>query len=193
MRIDVTQSEKAILSAFPRKTQKNIFQAEKHMTVSYIDLTEEKSDDLFVLFYAFYKDTANAGRLQIPAYREMLPKLQALKKKSFLFFAYEGKTPIAVLWTVHESKTLHYMQLGSVRRGYTLFADYLLVWEAVKLAKKKEYETFDFTAFEDEQYPEELPVTDRLRTAFLGDDLPRSSSVSYPVYSLLVKIISFLK
>jgi lipid II:glycine glycyltransferase (peptidoglycan interpeptide bridge formation enzyme) len=62
---------------------------------------------------------------------------------------------VAVLWVGYFDDVLVYFHPGNTERGYALLANYLLVWEALKLGKKLGLSVFDFETSYDERYPKE--------------------------------------
>jgi hypothetical protein len=191
MAIDLSASEEAIFSGFSRRTQRYIRQAERNLTITTMTLSKEKNDDMFVLFYAFLKDSANAKRFQIPVYRDMLPVLRAYKKRSSLLFAYEGKTPIAVLWIAEHASATHFMQLGSVRRGYATHADYLLVWEAIKEARRARRSAFSFKPLQPERFPGEILLPSDLIEDFGGSIQPDPTSPT--LQKFFTRVFAYLR
>ncbi len=77
-------------------------------------------------------------------------------KKAVLLLAYKNKDAevlAGVLLLFHEH-TAYYWLASSTPKGKTLFAPSLLVWEALKLSKKKGCTVFDFEGVEDTRFPE---------------------------------------
>jgi lipid II:glycine glycyltransferase (peptidoglycan interpeptide bridge formation enzyme) len=191
MVINLTPPDEVILSGFSGRARKYIRTADKKLSISTIDLAKEKTDDMFVLFYAFLKDTANAKRFQIPVYRDMLPIFHTYRKHSYLLFVHEDKTPIAVLWTYEQNKRMHFMQNGMVRRGYELHADYFLTWEAIKMAKKSGCIFFTFDPFESERFPLRIPMSSALIRDFGRE---KSTEPAGHLFRRLVSgVITYLK
>lgn len=66
----------------------------------------------------------------------------------------EGNKPIAGVLLLFHDNVSYYWLASSTPEGKTLFAPSLLVWEALKLSKKKGCTIFDFEGVEDERFPE---------------------------------------
>ncbi len=64
--------------------------------------------------------------------------------------------PIAAVWLAGFSKNeCLYVQTGITKVGYQNLANYLIVWEALKYAKKQGYKVFDFEGIYDPRFPKE--------------------------------------
>lgn len=61
--------------------------------------------------------------------------------------------PLAGILLLYYKKTAYYWLASSLMEGKKLFAPTLLVWEALKLAKKKGCIVFDFEGIYDERFP----------------------------------------
>src|SRR5260370_39271191 len=80
--------------------------------------------------------------------------MNAFKDTSILLFAYEkgGSDPIGAIWMAYYDNVISYFQTGITEKGYNLLANYLLVWEGLKLAKKLKLDVFDFETVYDPRY-----------------------------------------
>lgn len=63
-----------------------------------------------------------------------------------------GNKPIAGILLLFHNKVAYYWLAGSTKKGNKLGAPSLLVWEALKLSKKKGCVVFDFEGIEDPRY-----------------------------------------
>lgn len=81
--------------------------------------------------------------------------MKAFENNSVLIFAYFEKKPIAVVWLGYFDKVITYLQTGIAPEGYKSLANYLLVWEGIKWAKKKGIKVFDFESIYDARNPHE--------------------------------------
>ncbi len=91
----------------------------------------------------------------VPPYEEYRKKVEAFKETSFFLFAYHNNKPVAVVWYATFQEVLVYLQTGIVQKGYDLFANYLLVWEGLKIGQKLKRKVFDFETIYDDRYPKE--------------------------------------
>lgn len=74
------------------------------------------------------------------------PQTQAIAQNS-------GGEPIAGILLLMYNKIAYYWFASSLKRGKQLFAPTLLVWEALKLAKKRGCTVFDFEGIYDSRFP----------------------------------------
>jgi hypothetical protein len=146
MQIDLSSSEETLLSSLPHTTREKIKKAGEVLTIKKFSLEHEKKDDLIVLAYAFYKDCANLHMLKIPVYREVWSELRNRKQQSMFLMAYEGNIPVATVWLSMTSTDMVYLLPGSIMRGSSLHAEYLLMWESMKEAQAQKRVTFLFSS-----------------------------------------------
>lgn len=66
----------------------------------------------------------------------------------------ETEKPIGGVLLLFYDKVAYYWLASATSEGKKLFAPSLLVWEALKLSKKKGCTTFDFEGVEDKRFPE---------------------------------------
>lgn len=152
--IDLTQSANSLWKSFSENARRNIkkSQAQK-LIIKKIVLHDQKDDADFRKFYQLFKELAEFRKFYNPGYGEFYKKMLAFKKSSYLLFAFEGEIPIAVIWLMGYRKNIVYSHTGITQRGYRLLANYLLVWEGLKLAKKLGYRVFDFEGIYDPRFP----------------------------------------
>lgn len=161
MKIDLNHSVDAIFNSFAESARRNIRKAEKNGVITKcVKMDTQKNETYLEQFYKLSKHLANMKKFYIPPYIEHVHKLKAFKKNVYLYFAYEkGNTdPIAVVWYTNFDNVISYFQTGITKRGYQLLANYLLVWEGVKLGKKLKAKVLDFEAVYDSRYPKEHPT-----------------------------------
>lgn len=166
IKIDLTRSVNKMYSAFSTNAKRNIKKAEKNIFIKMVALKDVKDASVLQQFYSLYAATGKEKKFYVPSYAEVSAKIRAFKKTSYILFAYEKnsphmdsihgeKEPIAVLWIGHFDNVLVYFHPGNTKKGYKLLANYLLVWEALKLGKKLGLQVFDFETMYDYRYPKE--------------------------------------
>lgn len=76
-------------------------------------------------------------------------------KNAALLLAFEpiNNKPIAGIFLLFYNKIAYYWFVSALPIGKKLFAPTLLVWEAIKLAKKRGCKIFDFEGIYDERFP----------------------------------------
>lgn len=157
MKIDLRPALDAIFRSFSQNARRNIKKAQqKPIKIKAIFLKDEKDDVWFAEFYRLLKNLGKMKKFYVPSYGEFFKKATAFKKNSFLLFALDSDNndePIAVVWYGFYDKVISYFQTGIVTRGYDVLANYLLVWEGIKIAKDLKLQLLDFESVYDPRYP----------------------------------------
>jgi len=160
--INLTKSEKEILSQMKKKTRYCLRRGqESRVTIkeskeieSFIKL---KSSQFFPLGFFMRKDISALWQTFYP---ESAILLQARSKRRPSREAYSmtssrlrsnNKFLAGILLLFHQ-KTAHYWLAASTKQGKKLFAPTLLVWEAIKLSKKRGCKIFDFQGIYDPRF-----------------------------------------
>lgn len=144
--IDLKKSPKTIFSQMKAKTRYNIGLAQrrgvKTITASY------NIDD----FASFWQKTALKRGMFLPQIREIKTLYRSFGKNAHLLLAYWQEKLVGGILMVRTISTAYYMYVASTYDGKKNFAPTLLVWEALRLAKKKGCKVFDFEGIYDERY-----------------------------------------
>lgn len=118
----------------------------------------------------FYKDFQKHHHGYLPSKKEFMTLVKAFLKNSILLISSipeaeysndtyhhsrikDEKNIIAGVLILIDDKTAYYYYAFTSRLGRRLFSQYLLVWEAIKMAKKQGCEIFDFEGIYDERFP----------------------------------------
>lgn len=156
IKINLKQNIDALWKSFSENARRNIKKAQNnHLTVKKISLKDATSDQNFKQFFTLLVQLAQSKKFYIPSYQEFYKKMLSFQKTSVLFFAYsQGENqPVAALWLGFHHKTAVYMHIGINDQGYSLLANYLLAWEAIRAAKNLGFTEFDFEGIYDERFP----------------------------------------
>ncbi|MFH0937657.1 MAG: peptidoglycan bridge formation glycyltransferase FemA/FemB family protein [Candidatus Daviesbacteria bacterium] len=154
--IDLTLSKEKLFSSFSENARRNIKKAQSNnLTVKKVFLKDEKDDTQFKKFYELLHNLTKLKKFYVPGYGEFYKKMLVLKNSSILLFAYQDNNPIAIVWTAFMNKYMFYLHTGVTQKGYNLLANYLLVWEALKLAQKLKLKVFDFEGIYDPRFPKQ--------------------------------------
>lgn len=156
IRTDIRPSEEALFRSFSENARRNIKKASKSLEVKTVDLNSKNGERAMHEFYPLYVRLGKLKKFYVPNKGEIYAKLHAFKKTSFILFAYEKSNPndpVAALWVGFCDKTMIYFQPGNSQRGYDLHANYLLMWEAIRLGKKYGAYYFDLESIYDYRYP----------------------------------------
>ncbi len=157
--INLLQSNKELLSQMDKDTRYAIRLAQKR------GVTVKESSDIDAFIKLWHQSARHRG-MWFPQGKEIRSLWTAFGKKAHLLFVPNLKqndsynqhvleqTVIAGVFIVRTSTTAYYMYAASTKEGNKLSAPSLLVWEAIKLAKKKGCKIFDFEGVYDDRYPQ---------------------------------------
>lgn len=141
--LDLAQPEEKILAQMKKDARYEFRKAEKEalQLIKVKDLTK---------FHRAWKKSVG--------WRRYVPSLKSLKhlKKDFgekAVFLGIGKPLIAGTVILMANKTAYYYYAFSSKEGRKKSAQYLLVWETIKLTKKRGCKIFDFEGIYDERFP----------------------------------------
>ena len=162
IKIDLKRGEKDLFNSFSENARRNIRKSQKqNLEVRKVEMKLEKNWQYFDIFYSLLKNLGKMKKFYVPSYQEYESKMRAFKDGSTLLFAYDGETPICVIWFATYDNVIAYFQTGITTRGYETLANYLLLWEGLKMGQKKGLDVFDFESIFDERYPKYLPQKKR--------------------------------
>jgi len=141
LQIDLTKPEKKIFALMKKDARYSIKKAEKEplQIIEVLDLEK---------FHHVWKKSVS--------WRRYVPSLKTLKrlKKAFgkkaIFLATNDLAGTIVLIS---NNSAYYYYAFTSKEGRKKFAQYLLVWEVIKLAKKRGCKIFDFEGIYDERFP----------------------------------------
>jgi len=150
--LDLRQTEEKIFASFSKNKRRDIRIAEKNHLV----IKEGSPQD----FVQLKKKTLWKKRiLPLGTEREVLPLMKAFGEKSKILIAHlstiphNRQDPFAGTLLLFHDKTAYYWQAAATNTGKKFMAPTLLLWKAIKLAKKKGCEVFDFEGVYDERFP----------------------------------------
>jgi len=148
IQVDLKRDEEEIYKKFSKGKRWDIKKAEKNgVIVKESEKIEEfakiKNEKLGILKYLL-------GRFQKKQIKALWQTFSPEKATLLATFS-QNKMVASILLLFHD-KTAYYWLAGSTKKGNKLGAPSLLVWEGVKLAKKKGCALFDFEGIEDPRY-----------------------------------------
>lgn len=151
--IDLTKSEKQFLKEMKQKTRYNIKVAQKRGVVV------KESRDIEAFINLWHRSARGRG-MWLSQTKEIRALWTAFGSKANVLLAYNSdmhvhsKSVLAGVLVLRTPPTTYYMYAASTQEGNGLCAPSLLVWEAIKLAKKKGCKVFDFEGIYDDRYPQ---------------------------------------
>lgn len=95
----------------------------------------------------------NAGAIPLKLYRELQQGLQANQNPLFVLRAFEDEIPIAGICVVPHGNAATYLLGWNSEQGRRLNANYLLLWQAIVLLKRKGFLWFDLGGVNNEETP----------------------------------------
>lgn len=161
--IDLKQQEKQLFASFSENAKRNIKKSQiNKLKAEAVFLKNEVDDTEFKKFYKLLTNLTKLKNFYVPKYSEFYKKMVAFKESSTILFAYppvssekdNKPNPIAAVWLGLLGNTAVYMNTGITEEGYRMLANYLLVWEALKLAQSLKLELFDFEGIFDPRFPQ---------------------------------------
>lgn len=192
IKIDLKKSEEQIFKSFSENARRNIKKANKNfLKIKAIHLNKSFNKTVFNTFYKLLQNVSHMKKFYIPSETEFYNKMKAFKNNSFLLYAYHQNKPVAVVWFVYNNNVLYYFQTGITEIGYKVLANYLLVWEGIKIGKQYNCEVLDFESIFDPRYKNDNKKYKRyteFKKRFHGE------IVQYPpsfikIYNPIIKLI----
>lgn len=161
--IDIAKPEKEIFKAFAEAKQRGVRRAQKHGVVI------KESDNIRDLMYIKNKSAGMLGSMTTYG----IDKLWNLfnPKHATILLAYQQcNNPlrreasvtmkqcslVGGILLLFWNNIAYYWIAGATKKGKKLFAPTLLVWEALKLSKKRGCQQFDFVGVLDERLPHQF-------------------------------------
>ena len=146
IQIDLKGDEKEIFRSFSEAKRRGIRRAIKH------NVTVDLSDDLEA-FIKIRKHQYRPMGFLIAGEMKKLWKNFFPKKADLLLAKSKSGKFIAGIMLLYQGKTAYYWFASATNEGKKLFAPTLLVWKAVKTAKKRGCDNLDFEGIYDERFP----------------------------------------
>lgn len=190
--LDISKSEREILSGMKQKTRYNIHLAEKKELV--IRTSREIKD--VEIFFNLAQETAKRNGINTHAKGYYIKMMECLSRYNIIdmYLAdYQGIT-IAANLMIYFGETVTYLHGGSNSDHRHLMAPYLLHWEAIKDAKKEGYRIYDFGGVADESdINHKWSGISRFKRGFGGNQLDSVGTFDLPYNSMWYKIYSIAR
>ena len=141
-------------------------------------------------FHQLLRETGKRKKFWVAPFKDLEAKVEAFENKSALIFAYHNHQTIAGALILFHDRVAYYHHAASNIKGRKLLAPYLVVWEAIKLAKKKGCHTLDLEGIYDPRYK----IYKRFRKIGIFKKKFGGREVEYPgsfirYYNPLVKLV----
>lgn len=155
--INLKPSEREIFDSFSSSTRRAVRRAVKNNVVVKVSQDIDafitlKKKHFFPLGFLFTREIEPLWKTFAPRYATLL--LAYKNRFSEASNSSTSKTQLlaGILLLFHQQVS-YYWLAASTKKGNKLRAPTLLVWKALKLAKKKDYKIFDFEGIYDERFP----------------------------------------
>lgn len=145
--IDLTTKEEDIFRYFSEAKRRAVRRANK------CGVTVSESNDIQDFIRIKNKSAGLFGFITTTGVKELWNIFG--KKNATILFAKHKDTVVGGVLLLFENRTAYYWIAGATKQGKKLFAPTLLVWEALKISKKRGCKTFDFVGVWDERTPKQ--------------------------------------
>ncbi len=150
------------------------------------------------VFIKMWHQNAMRRGFWIPFGKEIRAIYEAFENNAYLLLAYQSPTsnsqlPISGALILIHDRIAYYFHAASTQQGRKVSAPYLVIWEAMKIAKEKNCQIFDFEGI----YDKRLPIKSwqgftHFKKSFGGKELEFPAPIT-KIYSLILKfLIRFL-
>lgn len=196
IQIDLTHSPKKLWQSISENARRNIKKAQnQNLIIKTFYLDKEYSPNILEMYFALSRSLIAMKNFYLPGKVETTKKLEALKDSTIILFAYQNPAdqPIASIWLTGHQDVISYVQTGITKLGYELLANYLLVWEGLKISQNLGYRKFDFEGIFDSRFPKERKKWigfSEFKKRFHGTE------INYPppfikIYNPLIRLLFF--
>jgi lipid II:glycine glycyltransferase (peptidoglycan interpeptide bridge formation enzyme) len=144
--LELNENEETLLGNMKETTRRNIRQAEKDITVS-------DSPECLKELYKFQKETLTnkgAAPAYTLAYLQKIMDAGLANDSTSLWVAKKDGVTQSIVWQVWDDKCSYYFMGGQSQERSSSKAMSLLLWRAIREAKKKGHATFDLEGSMDE-------------------------------------------
>lgn len=145
---NIKKNEEEILNSFSKNKKRDVVYAQKRgllvkegVLEDFLKLKRQYLLKKFIIPLGINKEI----KLLFEAFRD--------KVKAVIVYKKDSPEPLAGAIILISGKTAYYWQAAATDKGKKLLAPTLLVWEAIKLAKKEKCKYFDFEGIYDERFP----------------------------------------
>lgn len=136
--IDLKPNLREIARRFHKDARYSIRKSRRNgVTVGKTQLSGDSSKKgVLETFYKLFARTGRKKGFWVPPFRELKEKAKAFGSEAFLLLGHFGE-PVSGAFIVFHKKDVYYSHAASTEVGRKLLAQYLVMWEVIKLAKEK--------------------------------------------------------
>lgn len=157
--IDLTELLEEIFDSLSKNARYSIKKAEKECRTLISDFKDfnQESEEYLKQFHWLLKKVSRKKHFPASSYKELSKKVKAFGQKAVLISASNrsgDNNVIAAALILFSDNAAFYHHAASSQEGKKLFAPYIIMWEAIKLAKNRGAKVFDLEGIYDERYPQ---------------------------------------
>jgi len=160
LRLDLKQSKKTLWNNLDSDAKYSIRRAKKRLKVKCEKLN--KTDEL-KNFHQILKEAGKRQEFPTPSWQDLKNLAECFGEKGRLITTKissrdainrvsTNKVTAGCLLLLTHNQTAHYYHAATTKEGRSSLAGYLVLWEAIKLAKERGCRTFDFEGIYDDRY-----------------------------------------
>ncbi len=147
IQVDLTPSEEEIFQRFSEAKRRAVRRAIKN------ELKVIESDNVEQLIKAKNQSGGIFGFITTTGVKQIWSAFRPHNATTVLAYTPGNNQLIGGILLIFWEDTAYYWIAGATKKGKKLFAPTLLVWEAIKISKKRNLKFFDFLGVWDERYP----------------------------------------
>lgn len=152
--LDLSATEKTLLSSFTQKTRynitRNLKQAQLHLlSLPLSKLSVEHTSDFYSLHEAWH------NRKKVYGYPTSLLRavFKSYARRGTLHLAYHNQTPVGTILNLYHQGVATYYAAFATSLGFNLYAPTLLAWQSLLTAQENDCDIYDFGGIYDPRYP----------------------------------------
>lgn len=178
--IDLSKDEEELLKAMEQKTRYSLKKAKSSGLKIKIISGDKLENQLLKDFYQLFKISRKAKNLWLPSFKEIKNLFKCFGKNSFLLLCLKEKILAGIILLFSKNMAFYY-HAASTEKGNQLSAPTFLVWEAIKLAKRKGKKIFDFEGIYDPRFKVTKPWQGftHFKKGFGGEEKSFESYIKY--------------
>jgi len=163
--LNIQKTEEELLKGMRKVTRYSINQAtKKNISVS-VSNCKDKLDE----FYTLFLKMSNRKKIPFPA-KDYFEKIAtSFGEDAKIFYSTLDSKILSMALIVFSLNKAYYLYAASDEVPNSLPAQHPVIWEAIKFARSRGYEVFDFWGLEKPYTPENLKGFDMFKTGFGGE------------------------
>lgn len=152
--ITIQDNLEKIMENFSKDARYSIHRAERNGIVAETTPLKksQEAQPKLKTFYQLFKHTGEKKGFWVPPRRELEAKAEAFAETAYLVLAKFGEEYVSGAFVIINGKTAYYEHAAANALGRKLLAQYLVVWETIKLAKESNCQILDLGGIADPRF-----------------------------------------